>query len=119
MENYRVYVGAIQNLDKKIKYSCCDPAMARMLVFDCQKPLGDFRIMKQREQETLSTKERTWLSNTRLAVAFDDASQSAIELSKNLNHLMDALEEELRKEKEAMTDHVKQEEADGSIAANE
>lgn len=119
MERYRVYVGAIQNVNEQIKYSCCDPFMARMLVFASQKPLGDFRIMKQREQETLSPKERTWIANTKLAVAFDDASQSAIELSKNLNHLMDALEEELRKEKEAMTDHVKQEEADESIVANE
>lgn len=119
MGKYRVYVGAIQNLSVKTKYSFCDPSMARMLVFDSQKPLGDFRIIKVREQETLSPKERTWLSNTRLAVAFDDASQSAIELSKNLNHLMDALEEELRKEKEAMTENVKQEETDEPIVANE
>lgn len=102
MKTYRVYVGTIQNLNQKIEYSFCDPSMARMLVFADRKPMGDFRMMKKDEQDTLSEKESTWLSKSRFCVAMNNTSQTANEFAKNLSQLMDALEEELKKEKEAM-----------------
>ena len=104
MKTYRVYVGAIQNLSNKNKYSFCDPSMTRMLVFADRKPEGDFRIMTKAEYETLSAKEKTWLSKSRFCVAMNNTSQTANELARNMNQLMDALEEELKKEKEAMND---------------
>lgn len=108
MENYRVYVGAIQNLDKKIKYSCCDPAMARMLVYAQIKPLGEFRILKKNEQETLSEFEKGWLNKTRICVALENTGESAKKIAQSMNELMDALEEELKREKEAMDDGADQ-----------
>ena len=103
MERYRVYVGAIQNVNEKIKYSCCDPTMARMLVFASRKPDGDFRTMKKSEEIDLSSREIKWLAGARLSVALANTSQSAKDAADSLNRLMDALEKELKKEKEAMT----------------
>jgi uncharacterized protein YukE len=105
MERYRIYVGAIQNLTHKTKYSCCDPTMARLLVYSSKKPEGDFRMMKAKEEETFSAIERRWILNARLAEAFENTSQSAKEVARNMNELMDALEKELQKEKEALN-HV-------------
>ena len=103
MEKYRVYVGEIQGISKEIKYSCCDPTMARMLVFASKKPDGVFRAMKPAEKKDLSEIERTWLSRVRLSVALQNTSQSAQDVAKNLNDLMDVLEQELQREKEALT----------------
>lgn len=114
MENYRVYVGAIQNLDKKIKYSCCDPAMARMLVYAQIKPLGEFRIMTKKEQESLSERESVWLSKTRFVVAMNNTSQTATEFAQSMNKLMDALEEELKREKEELNDGDREEKPAGT-----
>lgn len=108
MEKYRVYVGAIQNLDKKIKYSCCDPSMSRMLVFASKKPNGDFRMMKDNEQANLSKREREWLGKARLGVAMNNTSEVAKSLAFSMDQLMDALEEELKREKEAMEDGDKE-----------
>ena len=102
MERYRIYVGDIQYVSAKIKYSFCDPTMSRMLVFSSAKPEGIFRIMKERETSTLSDRERLWLSQTRMCVAMNNASQSATELAQNMNELMDTLEEELKREKEEL-----------------
>jgi hypothetical protein len=104
MEKYRLYVGTIQNVDKKIKYSCCDPTMARMLVFASKKPNGEFRVMKEKEQQTFSERERKWLGKARLEVALNNTSEMAKSFSVSMDHLMDALEEELKREKEAMND---------------
>ena len=104
MERYRVYVGAIQNLTNKTKYSYCDPTMSRMLVFSSRKPYGDFRVMKSSEETTLSARESRWLTGARFSVALENTSQSAQEMARSMNELMDALEKELKKEKEAMTD---------------
>lgn len=104
MKKYRVYIGAIQNLSNKTEYSFCDPLMARMLVFAERKPEGDFRIMTKSEQKTLSDKENTWLTKSRFGVAMNNASQTANEFAQSMSQLMDALEEELKKEKEAMND---------------
>jgi hypothetical protein len=104
MERYRVYVGCIQEVNAKIKYSFCDPSMARMLVFAERKPVGDFRIMTNSEQETLSAKEKAWLTNSRYIVAMNNTSRTANEFARSMSQLMDALEEELKKEKEAMND---------------
>lgn len=104
MENYRVYVGTIQNLSDKIKYSFCDPSMARMLVFSSKKPNGEFRVMKSKEQQTLSERERRWLGKARLEVALNNTSEVAKSFAVSMDQLMDALEEELKREKEAMND---------------
>ncbi len=104
MRAYRVYVGAIQGVAKKIQYSFCDPKMARVLVFSQTKPEGDFRVMKEAEQQTLSRREQAWLSNSRLCVAMKNASKSAEEAAQDMNRLMDILEQELKREKEALTD---------------
>lgn len=104
MERYRVYVGAIQNVDEKIKYSFCDPSMARMLIFSSKKPNGEFRSMKLKEQKTLSEKEERWLGKTRLEVAINNTSEVAKSFAFSMDQLMDALEEELKREKEAMND---------------
>jgi hypothetical protein len=102
MERYRVYVGAIQNLTQKTQYSFCDPTASRMLVFSSRKPDGDFRVMRKYEQETLNKRESTWLSQVRFCVAMENTSRSAQEAAKNINCLLDALEKELQREKEAM-----------------
>ena len=104
MEKYRVYVGAIQNLSEKTKYSCCDPSMARMLVYAQVKPLGDFRILKKNEKETLSDIEKRWLNKTRICIALANTGDTAKNIAQSMNELMDALEEELKREKEAMDD---------------
>lgn len=104
MENYRVYVGTIQNLSDKIKYSFCDPSMTRMLVFSSKKPNGEFRVMKSKEQQTLSERERRWLGKARLEVALNNTSEVAKSFAVSMDQLMDALEEELKREKEAMND---------------
>lgn len=114
MEKYRVYVGAIQNLTQKTKYSFCDPTRARMLVFATRKPDGDFRIMTQKEQETLSERESVWLSQTRLAVALNNTSQTATEFAQSMNKLMDALEEELKREKEGLENGGREKEPTGT-----
>jgi hypothetical protein len=104
MEKYRVYVGSIQNVDEKNKYSCCDPSMARMLVFASKRPCGEFRAMKEHEQKTLSERERNWLGKARLEVAINNTSEVAKSFAVSMDQLMDALEEELKREKEAMND---------------
>lgn len=104
METYRVYVGAIQNVNEKTKYSCCDPSMARVLVFASKKPDGEFRVMKAKEQETLSARERNWLGKARLDVALNNTSEVAKSFAVSMDQLMDTLEEELKREKEAMND---------------
>ena len=108
MERYRVYVGTIQNVSEKIKYSCCDPSMARMLIFASKKPDGDFRVMKAKEQQTLSEREKSWLGKARLEVAFNNTSEAAKSLAFSMDQLMDVLEEELKREKEAMNDGDKE-----------
>lgn len=114
MERYRVYVGAIQNLTQKIKYSFCDPKMARMLVFATRKPDGEFRIMTKKEQESLSEREGVWLSQTRFVVAMNNTSQTATEFAQSMNKLMDALEEELKREKEELIDGDREEKPTGT-----
>ena len=109
MEKYRVYVGEIQGISNKIKYSCCDPTMARMLVFSSRKPDGSFRVMTIREESTLSEIERSWLSQVRFCVAMENTSQSAQQVAKSLNELMDVLEKELQREKEALTNGGREE----------
>ena len=108
MEKYRVYVGEIQGISNKIKYSCCDPKKARMLVFATKKPEGVFRAMKVAEEKELSEIERTWLSQVRFCVAMKNTTASAQEVAKNLNDLMDVLEKELQREKEALTNGAEQ-----------
>ena len=104
MERYRVYVGTIQNVSEKIKYSCCDPSMARMLVFASKKPDGEFCVMKAKEQQTLSEREKSWLGKARLEVALSNTSEVAKSFAVSMDQLMDALEKELKREKEAMND---------------
>ena len=114
MDRCRVYVGAIQNLNEKIKYSFCDPTMGRMLVLASKKPDGSFRAMTKKEHGSLSDKECIWLSQTRFVAAMNNTSQTetATEFAQNMNKLMDLLEEELRKEKEAMTDGTEKQQSE-------
>ena len=109
MEKYRLYVGEYCQVNEKTKYSFYDPTTSRMLAFAKSKPGADFRVMKEADQKHLSTRERLWLSRTRLSVAMSNTSQSANELAHNMNKLMDVLEEELRKEREALNEDAAEE----------
>ena len=79
-----------------------------MLIFASKKPDGDFRVMKAKEQKTLSIQERIWLGKARLEVSFKNTSEAAKSIAVSMDQLMDVLEDELKREKEAMNDGDKE-----------